>query len=90
LTIDRAYILCGRDLANKDGGGLSDPICAVFLSDQEVGRTEFIMNTLNPSFKKNVLLSLNPADEQPLVFKLYDVDFLSGQEVKVVYHLLHI
>ena len=39
------------------------------------------MNNLNPHFKKAIHLSLDQNDEQPLEFRLYDVDFLSGQEV---------
>jgi Ca2+-dependent lipid-binding protein len=68
---------------------LSDPICALYLSGKEVGRTEFIMNTLNPHFKKAIRLSLKQDDEQPLEFKLYDVDFLSGQEVFTIYVCTH-
>jgi hypothetical protein len=73
-------------LASKDAGGFSDPICAVFGSSStkpraELGRTEYIMNSQNPQFKKKISLKYVPDDGQQLEFRLYDVDFLSGTEV---------
>jgi hypothetical protein len=73
-------------LANKDTGGLSDPICVVYgfsstKPKKELGRTEYIMNSLNPQFKRKIGLKFLPDEDQRLEFKLYDVDFLSGAEV---------
>ncbi len=73
-------------MANKDAGGLSDPICVVYgfsstKTKKELGRTEYIMNTLNPHFKRNIGLKFLPDEDQILEFRLYDVDFLSGAEV---------
>ena len=75
-----------RGLANKDAGGFSDPICALFGSSStkdraELGRTEYIMNSQSPQFKQKISLKYVPDDDQQLEFKLYDVDFLSGAEV---------
>jgi hypothetical protein len=75
-------------LANKDAGGFSDPICALFGSSStkpraELGRTEFIMNTQTPQFKQKISLKYVPDDGQQLEFRLYDVDFLSGSEVMI-------
>ena len=73
-------------MANKDAGGFSDPICAVFGSSStkplaELGRTEYIMNSQAPQFKTKISLKYLPDDDQQLEFRVYDVDFLSGSEV---------
>jgi hypothetical protein len=75
-----------RDLANKDAGGLSDPICVVYgftstKAKKELGRTEYIMNNQNPQFKRKIGLKFHPDEDQTLEFRLYDVDFLQGAEV---------
>eukprot|EP00292_Cryptomonas_paramecium_P005826 CAMPEP_0113668184 /NCGR_PEP_ID=MMETSP0038_2-20120614/3858_1 /TAXON_ID=2898 /ORGANISM="Cryptomonas paramecium" /LENGTH=397 /DNA_ID=CAMNT_0000583897 /DNA_START=10 /DNA_END=1199 /DNA_ORIENTATION=- /assembly_acc=CAM_ASM_000170 len=75
------------NLENKDVGSLSDPICAVYGSkDQEqikeLGRTEIIMNNLNPEFKKRIEVVVEDPFGYMLTFKVYDVDFLkAGQAV---------
>ena len=81
------YLLMNlRNLPNKDSGGVSDPICAVFCSTpskgtKELGRTELIMNSLNPTFKKSIDLKFSASEDQTLTFKIYDVDFVRGKEV---------
>ncbi len=63
-------------MANKDAGGFSDPICAVFGSSStkpraELGRTEYIKDSQNPHFKKKISLKYVPGDDQQLEFRLY-------------------
>ena len=70
----------------KPACGLSDPICVVIGStvtrgEKELGRTEFIMNELNPKFSKSISMKVLPDEDQKLCFKVYDVDAQMGQEV---------
>ena len=52
-----------RDLADLDTFSKSDPIVHVFLKDGPakgyslIGKTEMILNNLNPDFTKNISLS---------------------------------
>jgi hypothetical protein len=73
-------------LTSKDAGGFSDPICALFGTSSkkpfaELGRTEYLMNTHNPKFKKTMSINYVPGDGQQLEFRIYDVDCLSSKEV---------
>ncbi len=73
-------------MANKDEGSKSDPICVLFGNSSkkpraELGRTEHIMNTLNPKFMRSIDIKYVPDDGQQLEFRLYDVDVMSGGEV---------
>jgi hypothetical protein len=70
----------------KPNGGLSDPICIVIGStpgrgEKQLGKTEFIMNDLNPTFKKTIAMKVLPDEEQTLTFKVYDVDAQNGTTV---------
>ena len=40
----------------------------------QVGRTEHLKNTLNPSFGKKVVLSYFFEEVQKICFKIYDID----------------
>ena len=67
---------------------MSDPICVVIGStatraEKELGRTEFIMNDLKPTFSKAIAMKVLPDEDQKLVFKVYDVDSQKGDEVRI-------
>ena len=86
-TKDRVKLLSSL----KPAGGLSDPICVVIGStasrgEKELGRTEFKMNDLNPTFSKNIAIKIIPDEEQKLEFKVYDVDAQKGSEVQRFRH----
>ncbi|XP_071477474.1 copine-8-like isoform X1 [Diadema setosum] len=69
-----------RKLLDMDTFSKSDPLCVLFMkslgSDKyvEYGRTEVIMNTLNPNFVKKFVLDYFFEEVQHLKFELYDVD----------------
>ncbi|XP_030503781.2 protein BONZAI 3 isoform X1 [Cannabis sativa] len=71
--------LVGSNLRDRDITSKSDPMAVVFLkkSDgrlEEVGRTEVILNTLNPTWISKVTVTYQFEIVQPLIFHLYDVD----------------
>lgn len=64
---------------DKDVFSKSDPICVVYrlvsrpderAYYEEIGRTEVIMNCLNPQWDKKVYLSYFFEEKQPLRFEL--------------------
>ncbi|KAF8401570.1 hypothetical protein HHK36_012514 [Tetracentron sinense] len=66
--------LCDRDILSK-----SDPMTVVYTkkrdgSLEELGRTEVIMNTLDPAWIEKVTVAYQFEIVQPLVFRVYDVD----------------
>uniref|UniRef100_H2ZQ72 C2 domain-containing protein n=1 Tax=Ciona savignyi TaxID=51511 RepID=H2ZQ72_CIOSA len=67
-----------KDLLNKDLLSKSDPICAVMLMRDgrwyEQGRTEMILNNLNPQFAKTLVLDYYFEEVQKLKFALFDID----------------
>jgi hypothetical protein len=97
IVHETSYIIDWKDKSSKDrvklrkhlkpSGGLSDPICVVIGStptrgEKELGRTEFIMNDLNPKFEKSIGMKVLPDEEQTLTFKIYDLDAQKGTTVR--------
>ena len=60
LNVPVKLYISGRNLKNMDMFSKSDPICVVFEKAQdkdewfEIGRTEFIKDTLDPNFEKSI------------------------------------
>ncbi|XP_002128214.2 copine-3 isoform X1 [Ciona intestinalis] len=67
-----------KDLLNKDFLSKSDPLCAVLWSKDgrwvEQGRTEMILNNLNPQFAKTILLDYYFEEVQKLKIAVFDID----------------
>ena len=67
-----------RNLLNKDALSKSDPMCVVYVevnnSWTEHGRTEGLINNLNPAFATKILIGYRFEELQKLKFKIYDVD----------------
>ncbi|KAJ0079720.1 hypothetical protein Patl1_23443 [Pistacia atlantica] len=66
--------LLDRDITSK-----SDPMTVVYAKKrdgtlEEIGRTEVIMNNLNPSWIEKISIAYQFEIVQPLVFRIYDVD----------------
>ncbi|KAK7284308.1 hypothetical protein RJT34_19053 [Clitoria ternatea] len=66
--------LLDRDIASK-----SDPMVVVFAKKrddrlEELGRTEVIMNCLNPEWIEKITVAFQFEVVQPLVFHVYDID----------------
>ncbi|XP_057439433.1 protein BONZAI 3 [Lotus japonicus] len=73
LTLSACNLL-DRDIASK-----SDPMVVVYEKKrdgilQELGRTEVIMNCLNPEWIVKVSVAFQFEVVQPLVFQVYDID----------------
>lgn len=77
--------LSARGLADKDTFSKSDPICFVeeYRPQQgnprqfewaQVGRTEWIQNTLNPEWNKKIQIDYYFEIKQEIRFNLYDID----------------
>jgi len=66
------------DLADKDVMSKSDPICVMFIQKQgkwfEIGRTEMIADTLNPSWEKKFVVDYSFEERQVVKFEIYDWD----------------
>ena len=66
------------DLADKDLMSKSDPICVMFMQKQgqwlEIGRTEMIKDTLNPSWEKKFVVDYSFEERQVVKFEIYDWD----------------
>merc|ERR1712080_574652 len=61
----------------------SDPLCAVFSMNidggkTEIGRTETIMNNLNPKFEKRFVIDYYFEEIQDFLFQVYDEDAKSS------------
>uniref|UniRef100_A0A1I7ZW41 Copine-3 n=1 Tax=Steinernema glaseri TaxID=37863 RepID=A0A1I7ZW41_9BILA len=72
-----------RDLKDLDVFSKSDPICVVYLTSGaargstrtvEIGRTECVMNCLNPEWAKTFLVDYFFEEVQKVRFEVYDVD----------------
>ncbi|XP_022084005.1 copine-8-like isoform X1 [Acanthaster planci] len=69
-----------RKLLDMDTFSKSDPLCVMYLQTvgtdtyKEYGRSEVIMNTLNPDFVKKFVIDYFFEEVQKLKFELYDVD----------------
>jgi len=66
------------DLADKDLMSKSDPMCVMFMQKQgqwlEIGRTEMIKDTLNPSWEKKFVVDYSFEERQVVKFEIYDWD----------------
>ncbi|KAL9655975.1 hypothetical protein ABK040_007596 [Willaertia magna] len=70
------FVSC-KNLMNKDLLSKSDPCCFFYLNGKEIGRTEIIKDSLNPTFNKSLLIDYKFEEIQSLTFKLFDIDNLS-------------
>ncbi|OUM69704.1 hypothetical protein PIROE2DRAFT_2340 [Piromyces sp. E2] len=74
-----------NNLVDKDTFSKSDPQVTVFCRHSikaqwiEVGKTEIIMNNLNPEFAKPIEIDYFFEEEQQLRFVVYDVDDFTGK-----------
>ncbi|KAL5835529.1 hypothetical protein ACOSQ3_015086 [Xanthoceras sorbifolium] len=71
--------LSASKLRDRDITSKSDPMAVVYAKKrdgalEEIGRTEVIMNSLNPAWIVKVSITYQFEIVQPLVFKVYDVD----------------
>ncbi|CAN1761116.1 Protein BONZAI 3 [Linum perenne] len=71
--------LSASKLLDRDVTSKSDPMAVLYAKKhdgklEEVGRTEVILNTLNPSWISKVTISYQFEILQPLVIQVYDVD----------------
>lgn len=71
--------LCATKLLDLDITSKSDPMAVVYMKKrdgtlEEIGRTEVIMNNLNPSWIEKIPVTYQFEIVQPLVFHIYDVD----------------
>ncbi|XP_037550224.1 copine-3 [Nematolebias whitei] len=71
-------ILC-QNLLDKDILSKSDPMCVLYINTSnshwyEFGRTEMILNCLNPKFAKKFVLDYYFEKVQRLKFSVYDID----------------
>ena len=67
------------DLRDKDAFSKSDPLCVMFHQSEggqwaEVGRTEMLVNTLNPSWKSKFIVDYRFQERQLVKFEVYDWD----------------
>ncbi|VDK57217.1 unnamed protein product [Anisakis simplex] len=78
--------LSARNLKNCDVFSKSDPMCVVFLSSgalrddcyYECGRTETLMNCLNPEWSKTICVDYFFEELQKVKFEVYDIDSVSN------------
>ncbi|KAI6197602.1 hypothetical protein M3Y94_01244000 [Aphelenchoides besseyi] len=70
--------ISARDLVSKDKFSKSDPMCVVYRNQpqgiEEIGRTEQIQNSHNPTFGQKIRVEYYFETKQPLLFRLYDID----------------
>ncbi|XP_061348498.1 protein BONZAI 3-like [Gastrolobium bilobum] len=71
--------LSASNLLDRDIVSKSDPMVVVFAKKrdgnlEELGRTEVIMNCLNPEWIEKITLAFQFEGVQPLVFHVYDID----------------
>ncbi|KAK3200444.1 hypothetical protein Dsin_023859 [Dipteronia sinensis] len=71
--------LSASKLRDRDITSKSDPIAVVYAKKgggtlEEIGRTEVIMNCLNPAWIVKISVAYQFEIVQPLVFRVYDVD----------------
>ncbi|XP_034998530.2 copine-3-like isoform X1 [Hippoglossus stenolepis] len=68
-----------QNLLDMDTFSKSDPLCVLFMNSSgphwcEIGRTEKIKNSLNPSFSKTFVIDYYFEMVQKLKFEVYDID----------------
>ncbi|RDD40595.1 Copine-8 [Trichoplax sp. H2] len=73
-----------RNLMDKDVFSKSDPMAVLYVQDinqqyRELGRTESIKDSLNPSFVKSFVMPYLFEECQRLRFEIYDVDSASAK-----------
>jgi len=74
-----------KNLVDKDTFSKSDPQVTVYCRHSikaqwmEVGKTEVIMNNLNPEFAKPIEIDYFFEEEQQLKFVVYDIDDFTGK-----------
>jgi len=77
-TTNYELSLSCENLPKMDRLSLTDPIVIVYMEVEdefkEIGKTEVIQNTLNPSFSTNFLIPYNPELNQKIRFEVYDID----------------
>jgi hypothetical protein len=65
-------------LRNMDALSKSDPMLVIYAKKdgrlEEIGRTEVILNSLEPLWITKVMINYQFEMVQPLVFKIYDID----------------
>ncbi|KAM7279200.1 hypothetical protein ACFE04_006334 [Oxalis oulophora] len=71
--------LSASNLRDLDIISKSDPMAVVYEKNRngtlrEIGRTEVILNNLNPSWIGKILIAFQFETVQPLIFHIYDVD----------------
>ncbi|VVA90554.1 unnamed protein product [Arabis nemorensis] len=71
--------LSGSNLIDRDITSKSDPMAVMYLRKkdgklEEIGRTEVILNNLNPKWIEKITVSFQFEAVQTLVFHVYDVD----------------
>lgn len=71
--------LCASKLLDLDVMSKSDPMAVVYKKKrdgtlEEIGRTEVILNNLNPAWIGKISIAYHFETVQPLVFHVYDVD----------------
>lgn len=80
LSVPVKLYISGRNLKNMDVFSKSDPLCVVFEKAQdddqwfEIGRTEFIKDTLDPNFEKPIDIDYFFEKTQELKFEFIDDD----------------
>ncbi|CAK8696201.1 unnamed protein product [Clavelina lepadiformis] len=67
------------NLLDKDVMSKSDPLCALYVQKKdgkwfELGRTEVILNNLNPRFAKTFVIDYYFEEVQKLKFAVFDID----------------
>ncbi|XP_030959737.1 protein BONZAI 3-like [Quercus lobata] len=71
--------LSASNLLDRDITSKSDPMAVVYAKKrdgklEELGRTEVVLNSLNPAWIEKVIVAFQFEIVQPLVFHVYDVD----------------
>ncbi|EEE63497.1 hypothetical protein OsJ_18313 [Oryza sativa Japonica Group] len=75
---NEALSFSASKLRNMDAFSKSDPMLVIYIRKdarlEEIGRTEVILNSLEPSWITKATISYQFEIIQPLVFKIYDID----------------
>nr|XP_023675552.1 copine-2-like isoform X3 [Paramormyrops kingsleyae] len=75
--------VCGSNLLDRDVTSKSDPFCVLFLEVDgkwvEIGRTETVLNNLNPVFGVKFQVDYHFEEIQKLKFAMFDEDKCSNQ-----------
>lgn len=80
LNVPVKLYISGRNLKNMDLFSKSDPLCVVYEQAQdsdewfEIGRTEFVKDTLNPDFERAIDIDFFFEKNQLIKFEFIDDD----------------